>query len=186
MSALVIELSGANKLESELGAARLVPGPRGDAATVAVGQVIKGNVPEVTNVGTASDAVFDFVLPQGDPGPGLQFDWQGTELGVRVVGQAEYEYTDLRGSAGPAAELIAVTLPASGWAGGEQTASDELFLASGRAYLVCPLPGGARRVTPRRGVRALDVTVDGEMTFVCESTPVGALGVRVIALEVSG
>lgn len=185
MSALVIELSGANGLESELGAARLVPGPRGDAATVAVGQVIKGNVPEVTNVGTESDAVFDFVLPQGDPGPGLQFDWQGTELGVRVAGQAEYEYTDLRGSAGPAAELIAVTLPASGWAGGEQTASDELFLASGRAYLVCPLPESAEGYAAA-GVRALDVTVDGEMTFVCESTPVEALGVRVIALEVSG
>ena len=115
----------------------------------------------------------------------MQFDWQGTELGVRVVGQAEYEYTDLRGSAGPAAELIAVTLPAGGWAGGEQTASDELFLASGRAYLVCPLPESAEGYAAA-GVRALDVTVDGEMTFVCESTPVGALGVRVIALEVSG
>ena len=50
---------------------------------------------------------------------------------------------------------------------------------------LCPLPESAEGYAAA-GVRALDVTVDGEMTFVCESTPVVALGVRVIALEVSG
>lgn len=183
MSSLVIELPGAPELESELGEARLVPGPKGDAATVAVGTVMKGSVPEVTNVGTASDAVFDFVLPQGDPGPGLQFDWDGTELGVRVAGQAEYEYTDLRGPAGPAAALISVTLAANGWVDGEQTVENALFLSSGRAYLVCAASGSEAGYAAA-GVRALDVTVDGEMTFVCESAPVGSLNVSVLSLEV--
>ena len=101
--ALTVELKGAPALRQELGPARLLPGPRGEAATVAVGSVASGESAAVTNSGDEHDAVFDFVLPQGGPGPGLEFDWQGTELGVRVAGEAEYAYSDQRGPAGPAA-----------------------------------------------------------------------------------
>ena len=37
----------------------------------------------------------------GDTGLGLEFNWLGTQLGVRVEGDAEYVYVDLRGPEGP-------------------------------------------------------------------------------------
>lgn len=43
-------------------------GDPGDAATINVGTVTSGAVASVTNSGTTSAAVFDFVLPQGDKG----------------------------------------------------------------------------------------------------------------------
>lgn len=43
-------------------------GDKGDAATINVGNVTKGDDAQVTNSGTQSNAVFDFVLPKGDPG----------------------------------------------------------------------------------------------------------------------
>ncbi len=46
-------------------------GPQGDAATIEVGTVSTtayGNPAQVTNSGTASEAVFDFVIPAGRPG----------------------------------------------------------------------------------------------------------------------
>ena len=57
-------------------------GPAGQAATIQIGSVTSGDAPAVTNSGTETDAVLDFVLqqgpagpqgPKGDPGP------QGTE-----------------------------------------------------------------------------------------------------------
>jgi hypothetical protein len=38
---------------------------------------------------------------KGDTGKGLEFNWQGTQLGVRVEGDTEYIYVDLRGPEGP-------------------------------------------------------------------------------------
>lgn len=43
-------------------------GPAGSAATIAVGTVTSGTTPSITNSGTSSAAVFDFVLPKGDKG----------------------------------------------------------------------------------------------------------------------
>lgn len=46
-------------------------GPQGDAATIEVGTVSTtayGNTAQVINTGTSSEAVFDFVIPQGRPG----------------------------------------------------------------------------------------------------------------------
>lgn len=42
----------------------------------------------------------EFVGEKGDTGNGLEFQWQGTNLGVRVQGQLEYIYVDLQGPAG--------------------------------------------------------------------------------------
>jgi len=43
-------------------------GPRGDAATINVGSVARGDTAQVTNAGNTTDAVFNFVLPKGDTG----------------------------------------------------------------------------------------------------------------------
>ena len=50
-----------------------VKGDAGTAATIAVGTVTTGpagSAASVSNSGTSSAAVFDFVIPKGDPGAG--------------------------------------------------------------------------------------------------------------------
>ena len=44
-------------------------GPAGQAATIQIGSVSSGAAPAVTNSGTETDAVLDFVLQQGPAGP---------------------------------------------------------------------------------------------------------------------
>ncbi|WP_341877585.1 hypothetical protein [Defluviitalea saccharophila] len=45
----------------------------------------------------------------GETGRGLEFDWDGTRLGVRVEGDEEYIYVDLRGPQGPPGEIENLT-----------------------------------------------------------------------------
>ena len=54
-------------------------GPAGTAATITVGEVTTGAEAKVTNVGTASAAVFDIVLPKGDKGDKGDTGEQGPE-----------------------------------------------------------------------------------------------------------
>jgi hypothetical protein len=76
-------------------------GPQGAAglsATIAVGSVTKGDTASVTNSGTSSSAIFDFVLPKGDqgeqgiqgePGPdGPQGDAATIQVGTVTTGLA--------------------------------------------------------------------------------------------------
>ena len=50
-------------------------GPAGKAATIQIGSVTSGAAPAVTNSGTETNAVLDFVLQQGPQGPqGLKGD----------------------------------------------------------------------------------------------------------------
>ena len=68
-----------NKVLSVVGGGGTGPqGPAGQAATIRIGSVTSGAAPAVTNSGSETDAVLDFVLqqgpagpqgPQGDPGP---------------------------------------------------------------------------------------------------------------------
>lgn len=51
-----------------VGALQGAKGDDGEAATVSVGTVTSGQTASVTNVGTTTNAVFDFVLPKGDTG----------------------------------------------------------------------------------------------------------------------
>lgn len=47
------------------------PGPAGTPATVSIGQIFTvapGTPASVVNVGTASNAIFDFYIPEGEPG----------------------------------------------------------------------------------------------------------------------
>lgn len=43
-------------------------GPKGDSGTITVGTVSSGDSPAVVNVGTSTDAIFNFTLPKGDKG----------------------------------------------------------------------------------------------------------------------
>lgn len=43
-------------------------GDKGDAATITVGEVEKGEYASVENVGSSQDAIFNFVIPQGEDG----------------------------------------------------------------------------------------------------------------------
>ena len=38
--------------------------------------------------------------PKGDKGDGLEFNWNGTQLGIRVEGEASYQYVNLKGAKG--------------------------------------------------------------------------------------
>ena len=44
-------------------------GDKGDTSTISVGNVSEGTTPSVTNVGTPTAAIFDFVIPKGAQGP---------------------------------------------------------------------------------------------------------------------
>ena len=54
-------------------------GAPGVAATIAVGSVSSGQTAQVTHSGNATAAVFDFVLPKGDPGADGQDGAQGAQ-----------------------------------------------------------------------------------------------------------
>lgn len=54
---------GSNPKWSNVGT---IKGDKGDAATIGVGNVTSGDVAKITNSGTSSAAIFDFVLPKGD------------------------------------------------------------------------------------------------------------------------
>lgn len=54
---------GSNPKWSNVGT---IKGDKGDAATIEVGNVTSGDVAKITNSGTSSAAIFDFVLPKGD------------------------------------------------------------------------------------------------------------------------
>ena len=59
-----------NKVLSVVGGGSVGPqGPAGQAATIQVGSVTSGAAPAVTNSGTETEAVLDFVLQQGPEGP---------------------------------------------------------------------------------------------------------------------
>lgn len=68
MNVIEVELLSPGTLEGDIGAAKLVQGPPGEAATVEIGTVMKGDTASVTNVGNGTHAVLDFVLPKGDTG----------------------------------------------------------------------------------------------------------------------
>lgn len=67
-------------------------GAAGAAATIEVGTVSTtayGNPAQVTNSGTSSAAVFDFVIPQGQPGEEVT-DMSGLILGTMTTQTAEF------------------------------------------------------------------------------------------------
>ena len=71
-----------------------VQGLAGTAATITIGTVTSGTTPSVTNVGTTTAAILDFVLEKGDQGeqgyaPLMEYSADG------MVWHETYEGTDL-------------------------------------------------------------------------------------------
>lgn len=73
-------------------------GPAGKAATIQIGSVTSGAAPAVTNSGTETDAVLDFVLQQGPQGPqgpqGIQGPAGPSKQGVAVPDVSGSEAAD--------------------------------------------------------------------------------------------
>ena len=65
---VTLDILSPGELALDAGGARLVQGPPGEAATVEIGAVTRGDAASVTNIGSATHAVLDFVLPKGDTG----------------------------------------------------------------------------------------------------------------------
>lgn len=77
-----------------------------------------------------------------------------------------------------------VTLPASKWSGRAQTINNEIFLADSiYCYFVC---SDAKCLTEYSdaGVKADNITQNGQATFHCEITPESDLTVNIIRLGV--
>lgn len=90
-----------------------------------------------------------------------------------------------QGPAGPGANEIAVTLPASGWSNGSQTVQNADLVASGYGYIVTAAPDSYEVYTSCM-VRAGNVTTDGQITFSCGETPSADLTVSIMKIKVEG
>lgn len=72
-----------------------------------------------------------------------------------------------------------VTLTAAGWSSNAQTVSNANFVASGYGYIVSPASGSFADYASAQ-IYADDVTVTGQMTFHCASTPSSDLTVNIL------
>lgn len=79
---------------------------------------------------------------------------------------------------------MTITLPANGWSGRAQTIQDARFLANNNYfYVVSPDPDSLSEAS-ETGVKANNVTVNGQLTFNCEVTPESDLTIHILRLEV--
>lgn len=79
---------------------------------------------------------------------------------------------------------MTITLPANSWSGGAQTIQNAAFLADDNYwYIVCP-DASCYSAGVDAGIKANNVTVDGRMTFQCDSTPSMDITINIIRLEV--
>lgn len=66
-------------------------GKDGKSASIKIGQVVKGDIAYVSNVGTQHDAIFDFILPRGDKGERGEVGPQGQRGPIGQTGKSAYE-----------------------------------------------------------------------------------------------
>lgn len=79
---------------------------------------------------------------------------------------------------------LTVTLPAADWSGRAQTVKSDFFLAdSSYWYLVCG-DAGCFMDCSDTGIKADNITVNGQAVFRCEVTPDVDLTVNILRLEV--
>ena len=76
-----------------------------------------------------------------------------------------------------------VSLPFSGWSENAQTVSNANFVASGFSYIVSASPDDLADYS-ESAIYADDVTVNGRMTFHCESEPTTDIVVNIVRLKV--
>ena len=81
-------------------------GPAGQAATIQIGSVTSGDAPAVTNSGTETEAVLDFVLQQGPTGPQGPKGDKGETGGIGPQGPEGPQGP--QGPAGPSKQGVAV------------------------------------------------------------------------------
>lgn len=79
---------------------------------------------------------------------------------------------------------ITVTLPAENWNGRAQTVQDKSFLADEKYWYIVCADADCFMAASETGVKADNITVDGQATFRCEVTPVEDLTIYILRLEV--
>lgn len=79
---------------------------------------------------------------------------------------------------------ITVTLPAESWSGRAQTVQDEFFLADGKYWYIVCADADCFMAASETGVKADNITVDGQITFRCEVTPTENLTISILRMEV--
>ena len=77
-----------------------------------------------------------------------------------------------------------VTLSAQDWTDNQQTISDARFVASGYGYIVGPADSSYEDCN-EAGIRALEVTIDEQMTFTCKDVPTNNLIINIVRMEVA-
>lgn len=88
------------------------------------------------------------------------------------------------GSSELSVPLITVTLPAENWSGRAQTVQDESLLADSKYWYIVCADADCFMAASETGVKADNITVDGQITFHCEVTPVEDLTLYILRLEV--
>lgn len=79
---------------------------------------------------------------------------------------------------------ITVTLPAASWSGRAQTITHASLLADSNFYYLVGADADDQTAYSNAGVRANNVTTDGQMTFQCDTAPTVDLTVYILRLEV--
>ena len=79
---------------------------------------------------------------------------------------------------------ITVTLPAEKWSGRAQTVQDESLLADGKYWYIVCADADCFMAASETGVKADNITTDGQVTFRCEVTPTENLTISILRLEV--
>ena len=134
---------------------------------------------EVTASGEDTEKVFHFKFtglkgetgPAGAAGPAGPAGANGQDGTPGAVGP--------KGDPGPKSDYIEVTLTTSGWSEGtSQTVSHSKFNMSGYNYIVGPAQT-SRDAYGAADIQAEDVSVEGQMTFKCKTTPKDEIKIRI-------
>lgn len=117
------------------------PGPPGQAATIQVGNVytgVPGSQAIITNTGSLSEAVFDFTIPRGDQGVGIQ--GPVGPPGASIQGpQGDPGIQGIQGIPGVPGSVI---ISGSGFPSNAVGVDGDYFLDQVQAYLYGPKAGG--------------------------------------------
>lgn len=79
---------------------------------------------------------------------------------------------------------ITVILPAENWSDNVQSVQDAFFLPNGKYWYIVCADADSFMAASESGVKADNITVDGQITFRCEVTPVKSLTLYILRLEV--
>lgn len=77
-----------------------------------------------------------------------------------------------------------VTLPAENWSGRAQTVKDNILLADEKYWYIVCADADCFMAVSETGVKADNITVNGQVTFHCEVTPTENLTIYILRLEV--